>query len=75
MYPKLITMTIEQVKDLIYGHITLEHGMGIPPHESWEGIDEGIEWVDECIENGYTIKQLQEELFDGVYEKWSEENE
>ena len=68
-------MTIENVKELIYDHITLEHGMGIPPHESWEGIVEGEEWVDECIQNGYTIKQLREELFDGVYEKWSEENE
>ena len=34
-----------------------------------------MEWVDECIQNGYTIKQLRDELFDGVYEKWSDENE
>jgi hypothetical protein len=68
-------MTIENVKELIYDHITLENGMGIPPQESWEGIVEGVEWVDECIQNGYTIKQLRDELFDGVYEKWSDENE
>ena len=68
-------MTIENVKELIYDHINLEHEMGIPPHESWEGIVEGEEWVDECIQNGYTIDQLKNDLFDEVYEKWSEENE
>jgi hypothetical protein len=68
-------MTIENVKELIYDHISREHEMGLPPHESWEGIVEGDEWVDECIENGYTIEQLKTDLFDEVYEKWSEENE
>lgn len=68
-------MTIEQVKEKIYEHITLESEMGLPPHESWEGIMEGEEWVEECIESGYTIEQLKNELFDEVYEKWSKENE
>ena len=36
---------------------------------------EGEEWVDECIESGYTLHQLQNDLFDEVYEKWSNENE
>jgi hypothetical protein len=48
--------------------------MGLPPHESWEGIVEGEDWVDECIENGYTIEQMKNELFDEVYEKWDQEN-
>lgn len=68
-------MTKENVMELIYDHISRENEMGLPPHESWEGIVEGEEWVDECVENGYTIEQLQTELFDEVYEKWSEENE
>lgn len=68
-------MTIQDVKERIYGHIQTEFNMGIPPHESWEGIVEGDEWVDECIESGYTIDQLKNEFFDEVYEKWSNENE
>ena len=68
-------MTIDQVKESIREHIEREHEMGIPPHESWEGITEGDEWVDESIESGFTLHQLQNELFDEVYEKWSEENE
>ena len=68
-------MTKENVMELIYDHISRENEMGLPPHESWEGIMEGEEWVDECVENGYTIEQLQTELFDEVYEKWSNENE
>jgi hypothetical protein len=68
-------MTKENVMELIYEHISRENEMGLPPHESWEGIMEGEEWVDECVENGYTIEQLQTELFDEVYEKWSNENE
>jgi hypothetical protein len=67
-------MTIEQVKESIYEHITRESEMGLPPHESWEGIVEGEDWVDECIENGYTIEQMKNELFDEVYEKWDQEN-
>lgn len=68
-------MTKENVMELIYDHISRENEMGLPPHESWEGIIEGEEWVDGCVENGYTIEQLQTELFDEVYEKWSNENE
>lgn len=68
-------MTIEEVKELIYDHIDREYQMGLPPQESWEGIVEGEEWVDECIENGYTIEQMKNEMFDEVYEKWSNENE
>lgn len=68
-------MTRNDVLELIYDHINVEHQMGLPPHESWEGIVEGDDWVDECIENGYTIEQLQGELFDEVYDKWSKENE
>ena len=75
LYSKSNTMTIEQVKEKIYEHISREHEMGIPPHESWEGITEGDEWVDECVENGYTLEKLQNEMFDEVYEKWSNENE
>jgi hypothetical protein len=75
LYPKSNTMTIEQVKEKIYEHISREHEMGVPPHESWEGITEGEEWVDECIEQGYTIEKLQNEMFDEVYEEWSKENE
>ena len=59
-------MTIEQVKENIYEHISLEYEMGLPPHESWEGIMEGTEWVDESIENGFTLHQLQNDLFDEV---------
>ena len=33
------------------------------------------DFVDECIESGYTLHQLQNDLFDEVYEKWSNENE
>jgi hypothetical protein len=68
-------MTNEQVKEKIYEHISREHEMGLPPHESWEGILEGDDWVDECIENGYTLDKLRNELFDEVYEEWSKENE
>lgn len=68
-------MTIEQVKENIYEHISREHEMGIPPHESWEGIEEGTEWVDESIESGITLDQIHNVYFDEVYEKWSEENE
>lgn len=68
-------LSIDQVKERIYEHISREHEMGLPPHESWEGIMEGEDWVDECIGSGYTLHQLQNELFDEVYEKWSNENE
>ena len=44
--------SIEEVKEKIYEHISRENEMGLPPHESWEGIMEGEEWVDECIESG-----------------------
>lgn len=67
------TITKEEVKEKIYEHINLENEMGIPPHESWEGIVEGEEWVDECIEGGYTIEQLNE-LFDEVIEQWEKDN-
>ena len=70
-----MVLTIQDVKERIYDHIQTESNMGIPPHESWEGITEGDEWVDECIESGFTLKQFQNELFDEVYEKWSNENE
>jgi hypothetical protein len=68
-------LSIEEVKERIYDHIQTESNMGLPPHESWEGITESDEWVEECIESGYTIDQLKNELFDEVYEKWSDENE
>ena len=68
------TITKEEVKEMIYEHINLENKMGIPPHESWEGIVEGEEWVDECIESGYTIEQLKNELFDEVIEQWEKDN-
>jgi hypothetical protein len=68
-------MTIEEVKEKIYEHISLENEMGLPPHESWEGIVEGEDWVDECIENGFTLEKLRNEIFDEVFEKWSNENE
>ena len=68
-------MTIEQVKENIYEHITLEHGMGLPPHESWEGINVGEEWVDESIENGFNLDDLRGKIFDEVYEQWSKEND
>ena len=67
-------MTIEQVKRHIYEHISRENEMGIPPHETWEGINEGDEWVDECIKNGYTLEKLKNEIFDEVFEEWSNEN-
>lgn len=77
MYPKLnhMKLSIEEVKEKIYDHIQIEFNMGLPPHESWEGITEIHDWVEECIESGYTIDQLKNELFDEVYEKWSNENE
>ena len=62
--PKLTKMTRQEVVGLIYQHIQNENEMGLPPQESWEGIFEGTEWVDECIKNGYTLNQLQNELFD-----------
>jgi hypothetical protein len=40
-------MKKEEVVGLIYQHIQNENEMGLPPQESWEGIFEGEEWVDE----------------------------
>jgi hypothetical protein len=69
-------MTKENVVDLIYQHIQNENEMGLPPQESWEGIFEGEEWVDECIKNGFTLHQLQNELFDEAIQKfWDNEEE
>ena len=62
--PKLIKMTRQEVVGLIYQHIQTENEMGLPPNRSWEGIFEGDnDWVDECIKSGYTLFQLQNELF------------
>lgn len=68
-------MTREEVKEFIYDHISQENDMELPVHESWGGIMEGIEWVDECIENGYTLEQLQGELFEEVLEEWEKDNQ
>ena len=68
-------MTIEQVKENIYEHISREFEMGLPPHESWEGIIEGEEWVDESIESGFKLDDIRGKIFDEVYEKWSNEND
>lgn len=70
-----MSITLEQIKENIYEHISREFEMGLPPHESWEGITEGEEWVDESIESGFTLEDLQGKIFDEVYEKWSNENE
>lgn len=71
---KQFIMTIEEVKQHIYEHISRENEMGLPPHESWEGISEGEDWVDICVENGYSVEQMKTEIFDEVYEEWSEDN-
>lgn len=70
-----MSITLEQIKDEIYSHITNENDMGLPPHESWEGITDDHDWVVESLENGYTLEDLQGKIFDEVYEKWSNENE
>lgn len=68
-------LTVEQVKELIYEHITQENEMGIPVNDTWEGIMEGVDWVDECIESGYSIQLLTNDLYNEVIEKWLQENE
>ena len=68
-------VTIEQVKENIYEHISRENEMGLPPQESWESIVGGEEWVDESVKSGITLKDLRGKIFDEVYEKWSNENE
>jgi len=68
LYPKSnIMMTIEQVKEELYNHITQEYNMGLPPHESWESIDEDFEWV---VESGMTLQEIQSRVFDEVMEEW-----
>jgi hypothetical protein len=63
--------TREEVKEHIYQHITNEFDMGVPPHESWDGIIEGDDdWVDDSIESGFTIEQLRGEIFEEVLEEW-----
>lgn len=70
-----IYMTREQVKEHIYQHISTEYEMGIPVHESWDGIFEGEEWVDESIKSGFTLEQLRGEIFEEVLEEWEKEHQ
>lgn len=68
-------MTRKEVVDLIYQHIQTENEMGLPPNRSWEGIFEGDEWVDECIKSGFTLFQLQNELFNEAINMFLENEE
>jgi hypothetical protein len=60
-------MTIEEVKDEIYNHITQEHNMGLPPHESWESIDEDFEGY---TDSEYSLEDIKGWIFDQVMEEW-----
>ena len=65
-----MSITLEQIKEEIYSHISNEYDMGLPPHESWESIDEDHDWVEESLKIGYTLQDIQSKIFDEVMEEW-----
>ena len=68
-------MTFKDVYDKIYEHITLEYKMiGVPPKDCWETINKEDDWVIESTKIGYSWRYIVDDLFDGVYSEWLEEN-
>jgi len=68
-------MTFEDVYDKIYEHITLEYKrIGVLPKDCWETINKEDDWVIESTKIGYSWRYIVDDLFDGVYSEWLEEN-
>lgn len=65
----------KKMKEYIYSHIGREYEMGLPPQESWEGIESGDEdWVDDCIGSGFSLEDMKGKYFEEVLDKWYKDN-